>query len=102
MREMPELETDSLRIRPFTLADIPAAHAHAVSIGWVNQNLDAAAQLAAMGEYINWCSINHLQLARLDQPPFGDRAVVLRDTGELIGSCGLVPVVDTLAVFPYF
>ena len=32
------------------------------------------------------------QLALLEQPPFGDRAIASRATGELIGVCGFVPL----------
>ena len=35
--------------------------------------------------------LNATVLAELGQPPYGDRAVVLRATGELIGAAGLVP-----------
>ncbi len=52
--------------------------------------------------YIQWCSLNHQQLALLSQPPYGDRAVTLKANGELIGTCGLVPYVADLGVFPYF
>ena len=42
------------------------------------------------------------RLARLEQPPYGDRAVILRNSGELIGMCGLVPYVAPLHQFPSF
>ncbi len=102
MRAMPLLETERMRIRPFTPEDVSAAHANAASIGWVNEEQTEAEQLAAMRDYIHWCSLNHQQLAKLYQPPYGDRAVVLKATDELIGSCGLVPYIDPFGVFPYF
>ena len=36
------------------------------------------------------------QLAKLRQPPYGDRAVVLKPTGRLIGACGYVPCLNPL------
>jgi RimJ/RimL family protein N-acetyltransferase len=39
--------------------------------------------------------LNGKYLAELDQPPYGDRAVVLKATGALIGSVGIVPYVDS-------
>ncbi len=102
MLTMPVLKTKRCRIRPFTLDDVTAAHKNAASIGWVNSAQSETEQLTAMREYIHWCSLNHQQLAQLYQPPYGDRAVVLKATDELIGSCGLVPVVAALGVFPFF
>jgi ribosomal-protein-alanine N-acetyltransferase len=102
MRAMPVLETERVQIRPFFLDDVNAAHRNAASIGWVDEAQSEAEQLAVMREYIRWCSLNHRQLAMLYQPPYGDRAVVLKATNELIGSCGLVPVIDPVGVFPYF
>ena len=34
---------------------------------------------------------NYEGLAYLRQPPYGDRSVALRDTGQLVGACGYVP-----------
>jgi RimJ/RimL family protein N-acetyltransferase len=36
----------------------------------------------------------------MDQPPYGDRAVLLKETGQLIGSVGLVPCVDVYGQLP--
>ncbi len=99
---MPDLETERLLIRPFIFNDMEAAYRNVASIGWINTEQTEAQQLAAMREYIHWCSLNHQQLAQLRQPPYGDRAVTLKATGELIGACGLVPYVAGLGVFPYF
>ena len=41
--------------------------------------------MAAMG-----CS-NPAQLAKLNQPPYGDRAIIHRSENKLIGACGYVP-----------
>jgi RimJ/RimL family protein N-acetyltransferase len=46
--------------------------------------------------------VNHVQLARLYQPPYGDRAVVLKETEALIGICGVVPYVAEFEHFPYW
>lgn len=102
MRTMPILETERLVIRPFTTADIDPTHQVLSSIGWVDDTLHENQQREATGEYVTWCSLNHQQLAQLDQPPYGDRAVILKETETLIGTCGLVPYLDTFAVFPTF
>lgn len=102
MRTMPNLETERLQIRPFTPNDTIIAHQNSLSIGWVDATQSSTEQLNAKQTYIQWCSLNHQQLARLHQPPYGDRAVTLKANGELIGTCGLVPYIADLGVFPYF
>jgi [ribosomal protein S5]-alanine N-acetyltransferase len=78
---MPALETDRLLIRPFIDADLPAVRAVLEEDG-----TDPATE-----RYVRHGGPNAAVLAALQQPPFGDRAVVLRATGELIGLAGLVP-----------
>jgi [ribosomal protein S5]-alanine N-acetyltransferase len=78
---MPTLETDRLLIRPFIDADLPAVRAVLEEDG-----TDPATE-----RYVRHGGLNTAVLAALQQPPFGDRAVVLRATGELIGLAGLVP-----------
>ena len=80
---MPTLETLRLRIRELTAADLAAVHAL----------LDAAdpRALEARRRWVEWSVLNYEQLAELKQPPYGDRAVELRATGEFVGLCGLVP-----------
>jgi RimJ/RimL family protein N-acetyltransferase len=41
-------------------------------------------------------------LAQLYQPPYGDRAIVRKDDGQLIGSVGLVPAYGPFDQLPYF
>jgi RimJ/RimL family protein N-acetyltransferase len=41
--------------------------------------------------WLKWTILNYAALADLMQPPYGDRAVVLKSTGELVGSVGFVP-----------
>ncbi len=102
MRAMPILETERLQIRPFTINDNEAIYQNLKSIGWVNDQLSEAEQRKANDEYVQWSVLNHQQLAQLYQPPYGDRVVVLKATNEVIGTCGVVPYVDTFTVFPYF
>ncbi len=46
--------------------------------------------------------MSYEELARLHQPPYGDRAIVLKDTGRLIGACGLAPSLDAFGQLPAF
>jgi RimJ/RimL family protein N-acetyltransferase len=100
MREIPILESERLRLRPFLPADLPYLFAIKQSIGWVDAEKTAEQQLLAEADYLEWCVRNERQLATLDQPPYGDRAVVLKDNNQLIGSVGLVPCVDVYGQLP--
>lgn len=100
MREIPVLESARVKIRPFRSADLPDLFAIKQAIGWVDAEKTAEQQLLAEADYLDWCVRNERQLAKLSQPPYGDRAVVLKATGQLIGAVGLVPCVDVYGQLP--
>ena len=89
------LETDRLVIRPFVRDDLDAIH----------PILNAAfgeESRADRQEWLDWAVINYAALARLRQPPYGDRAVGLKATDTLIGAVGLVPSFGPFDTLPYF
>jgi len=103
MLEMPILETIRLVIRPFQLDDLEAVHQ------LLDLELDAAVlhtekmvSLAERAEWLEWAVRNPRQLAKLYQPPYGDRAIVLRASGRLIGACGFVPCLSNFEQIPGF
>jgi len=102
MRTMPALKTDRLIIRPVHEDDFEAIYQHRRAIGWVDESQTEAEQRADVRHYTKWLALNHTALARLYQPPYGDRAIVLRATNELIGMCGIVPYISDFSVFPSF
>jgi RimJ/RimL family protein N-acetyltransferase len=102
MRIMPVLETEHLIIRPFTMADVTAVYQLYLAIGWSDPNASPEQEMEARRDYVQWSALNHYALAQLGQPPYGDRAVVSRETDQLIGMCGLVPCVDAFGQLPYF
>lgn len=86
--DVPTLETGRLVIRPFMLDDLDE----------VVRVLDVEVDGAGPGEarparerWLQWTVLSYEQLARLYQPPYGDRAVALRATGELVGAVGYAP-----------
>ncbi len=86
--DVPALETDRLVIRPFTLGDLDEV----VRVLDVAIDGRAAAEARAARErWLRWTVLSYEQLALLHQPPYGDRAVALRATGELIGAVGYAP-----------
>lgn len=81
LMEMPPLETERLLVRPFADGDLAAVRAV----------LEADEADAATERYVRHGGLNAVVLAELGQPPLGDRAIVLRSSGELLGIVGLVP-----------
>ena len=77
-------ETERLLIRPFTLDDLNAI------VPILDEGFGAAPH-SEREEWLRWQVMNYTALARLYQPPYGDRAVVLKQTGVVIGSIGIVP-----------
>ena len=101
MIEVPILETNRLRIRPFEMSDLDAAY-HLFDVELADSQMGAE-KLTSRDEredWLRWSVLNHRQLALLNQPPYGDRAIVLKDSGGLIGSCGYVPALNPFECLP--
>ena len=97
---MKDLETKRLVIRPFVSGDLPVIHRILdQTLGDGHQSDDKAALLERKS-WLNWSILNATWLSTLHQPPYGDRAVVLKTTGELIGSVGYVPLLDVYEQIP--
>ena len=95
--EMPVLETPRLRVRPFGLDDLEAAHQLLDHEAW-----QTAVTRAERTRWLQWSALNFEQLALLSQPPYGDRAVVLKATDEVVGAVGLVPAYGPFGTLPGF
>ncbi len=94
---MPVLETERLTIRPFVMDDLADVH----------RILDEEAKmgehtLESRRQWLEWTVRNYDELAKMYQPPFGDRAIVLRAENRLIGSVGLVPALGPFGLLPSF
>jgi [ribosomal protein S5]-alanine N-acetyltransferase len=81
---IPPIETDRLLIRELAQPDVAAV-----------------TELAELGDrWLRWTELAYEQLAALYQPPYGERAVVLRASGELVGLVGLVPSYGPFGLLP--
>jgi ribosomal-protein-alanine N-acetyltransferase len=95
---MRALETARLLIRAFTLTDAEA----------YSRLLDEAFGPGAYGSRDEKRVVFAYQvaadggLALLHQPPYGDRAIVLRETGEMVGSVGFAPCLMPFGFLPSF
>jgi len=92
--------TERLIIRSFTLEDVPAIHRiMELTFGDESKIHDAAA-LEERRSWVEWQILNHTWFAKTFQPFYGDRAIELKTTGELIGAVGFVPVVGPFDQIP--
>lgn len=98
---MNTLETNRLLIRPFTMEDLEDTHQlFDIALEDANMGDSGALSLDARREYLQWAVLNYRQLENLHQPPYGDRAVVLKEDGRLIGSVGYVPCLNAFGQLP--
>lgn len=80
------LETPRLIIREFTLDDLDNLHA-LQRAAWNDDETTREER----ERWLRWTTMNYRELANMYQPPYGDRAVTLKDSGELVGVVGIVP-----------
>lgn len=91
---IPTLKTERLVIREYTHIDLE--HRHRL----VQQSFGSTANQEDTRLWLNWTIAGYRELSTLFQPPYGDYAVVLVSTGEVIGSVGLVPSSVPWNAFP--
>ncbi len=94
------LETGRLLIRPFHPSDLPVIHRILEQTFGDGTKIDDKAALGERSSWLRWQILNQEWLSKVHQPPYGDRAVTLKDTGELIGSVGYVPCLDAFEQIP--
>lgn len=91
---LPDLTTPRLRIRRLGMDDLADIH----------RILDLDAPDGSSREqrsaWLEWTVRSYDALELLYQPPYGERAVVLQNSGELIGAVGLVPDLNFFSQIP--
>ncbi len=98
---MPPLETPRLIIRPFALDDLEAIHRILdVELREADFGNEAAKSLDERREWLQWTVMGYEQVAKLHQPPYGDRAIVLKQSNQVIGACGFVPCLNAFEQLP--
>lgn len=93
---MRDLETDRLLIRALRADDLDDFSA------LMTGALGESAAGKAAREQVAYNALADVVHARLKQPPYGDRAVVLRASGALVGSVGFVPCLAPFGQLPCF
>jgi [ribosomal protein S5]-alanine N-acetyltransferase len=83
------LETPRLLVRAFQPDDLVDIHRILNEAFGVGDN--PPDDLTERRSWLEWSRLSQEWLPKMHQPPYGDRAVVLKSKGQLIGSVGLVP-----------
>ncbi len=92
MMRVPPLETERLVIRPFTIEDLDDIHRILdIDLMIADFGTEGAITRQEREQWLQWTILSYEELARLNQPPYGDRAIVLKQTQQIIGACGFVP-----------
>ncbi|MBI5567435.1 MAG: GNAT family N-acetyltransferase [Chloroflexi bacterium] len=81
-----KLETARLIIRAFETVDLETVHRI------LEQTFGDGMALPERQAWLHWSQLNDEWFPRMHQTPYGDRAIVLKATSEVIGAVGYVPV----------
>jgi RimJ/RimL family protein N-acetyltransferase len=98
----PPLVTERLSVRPLALDDLEQCHRLYLDIGWHDAQLDDHANRSARSTWLTWSIANYRELAALNQPPYGERAIERREDGAFVGLVGLVPSLAAFGQLPAF
>jgi RimJ/RimL family protein N-acetyltransferase len=94
------IETPRLIIRAFRPDDLHAIH-RILDLTFGNgSKIDDEDALIERREWLEWSRLSVEWLPQMFQPPYGDRAVVLKGSHEVIGAVGLVPCFDVFEQIP--
>ena len=102
MRHIPTLQTKRLTIRTFALEDAAAYQRISDLCFGDGSHAGDADAIHKTRSMMQWRMLDEEWLHNLMQPPYGDRAIELTATHELIGSVGLVPCLSPFEQLPSF
>ncbi|HET6847074.1 MAG TPA: GNAT family N-acetyltransferase [Anaerolineales bacterium] len=97
---MADIQTDRLLIRSFQPGDLLDIHRILEAAFGTSTHLDAEQSLRERESWLHWSILSQEWLPKLHQPPYGDRAVVLRSTDTVIGAVGYVPLLGPFGQIP--
>jgi len=88
-RRIPILETERLIIRELTMDDLEAINEV------INRSLGQEIPEEESQRWLEWTVLGYEMFAKLEMPHYGERAIVRKESKELIGEVGIVPYLDT-------
>ncbi|HTP08685.1 MAG TPA: GNAT family N-acetyltransferase [Anaerolineae bacterium] len=94
------LETTRLTVRAFQADDLYAIHRILDLTFGDGSKVNNEEALNDRRSWLEWSRLSAEWLPKMFQPPYGDRAVVLKRSNEIIGAVGLVPCFDIFEQIP--
>jgi RimJ/RimL family protein N-acetyltransferase len=94
------IATNRLVIRTFSPDDLPAIHHILDQTFGDGRKVEGSTAWQERQSWLQWSILNQEWLPKLHQPPYGDRAIVLKSTGTVIGSVGYVPLLMPFEQIP--
>ena len=88
IRRIPALETERLIIRELTMNDLGSIN------DVLNESFGSEVPMGERERWLQWTVLGYEMFAMLEQPHYGERAVVAKETGEIIGAVGIVPYLE--------
>jgi RimJ/RimL family protein N-acetyltransferase len=90
---VPPIQTERLLIRDFQSSDLDTIHRI------LDLEIDPGSDISLeqRKQWLQWSIGSYAEHAQLNQPPYGDRAVTLLHTGEVIGATGFSPMFHPLS-----
>lgn len=99
---MKPIVTERLIIREFRPSDLGEIYRILdVELKFID-SIEQDSSISQRKKWLEWTLQGYEQNRMLLNPPYGDSAIVLKDTLQLIGVCGLVPVLAPLGLIPYY
>jgi RimJ/RimL family protein N-acetyltransferase len=99
---MKPIVTNRLIIREFRASDLGEIYRILdVELKFIDSKLQDSS-IGQRKKWLDWTIQGYEQNRMLLNPPYGDHAIVLKDTLQLIGTCGFVPVLAPLGLVPYY
>lgn len=99
---MKPIVTERLIIREFRASDLGEIYRILdVELKFID-SLAQDSSIAQRKKWLEWTIQSYEQNKMLLNPPYGDSAIVLKDSLKLIGTCGLVPILAPLGLIPYY
>lgn len=99
---MKPFQTDRLIIREFRNDDLGEIYRILDVELKYKDALGEVASISQRKKWLDWTIKGYEQNKLLMNPPYGDNAIVLKENMQLIGACGLVPVLAPLGRIPYY
>ncbi len=88
-RRIPSLETERLIVRELTMDDFDSIN------NVLSQSIEWDISLSERQRWLQWTVLGYEMFSMLGQPHYGERAIVLKESGGIIGAVGIVPYIDT-------